>query len=64
VPTPEEAWAIDGAAAAERLSAVLAARAPARLSPGESAPFGAVLADVPPGADRFTVRVTAATAVP
>ena len=59
VPTPEEAWAVDGAPAAAKLAAELAARGVPRLAPGESAPFGVVLADVPPGAERLTLRVTA-----
>jgi hypothetical protein len=59
VPTPEEAWAVDGAPAAARLAAELAARGQARLAAGESAPFGVVLADLPPGAERLTLRVTA-----
>jgi hypothetical protein len=56
LPTPEEVHAVDGAAAAERLAAAAAARA-AAIPPGGSAPFLAVLADVPPGAERLELRV-------
>jgi hypothetical protein len=59
VPDPGEAFAADGAAAVERLAAVLAARARPRLEPGEQAPFGAVLAELPAGgAESLAVRVS------
>jgi predicted Zn finger-like uncharacterized protein len=59
VPSPEEAYAVDGPAAAERLASSVAARAPARLDPGSSAPFGVVLAEPPSDLSRIVVRASA-----
>jgi hypothetical protein len=59
VVTPEEVFAVDSRAAAERLARALAARVAPPLH-GAVTPFSAVLADLPPGAERFTVRVSVA----
>jgi hypothetical protein len=61
-PTAEEVHAVDGAAAAERLAAAVAARAAPSDRAGP-ARFTAVLADLPPGAERLVLRATA-TPVP
>jgi hypothetical protein len=57
-PTPEQVFAVDGAAAADRLAEALAAGTPARIEPGAALPFGAVIAEPPAGAASLGVRVT------
>ncbi|MFY3743594.1 zinc-ribbon domain-containing protein [Anaeromyxobacter sp. Red801] len=59
VATPEELHGAGGAAELEAVVRAVAARAPARIRPGESLPFLVVLPDAPDDLAGATVRVTA-----